>query len=96
MDFGRRAIGSPGITYRVLAPRLKLVVDTPVELPVSLNAFHKQIGPWTGEDVPIPVNIQRVAGNDAFLNRLFINKLSNQWANIYIAYTAHPRTMLGH
>lgn len=87
---------SSGITYRVLASRLKLVVNIPVELPVSLNAFPKQIGLWAGEDVPIPPNIQRAAGNDAFLNRLFINKLSNQWANVYIAYTAHPRTMMGH
>ena len=85
-----------GITYRVLASHLKLVVDTPVELPVPLSAFPKQIGPWAGEDVEIPSNIQRAAGNDAFLNRLFINKSSNQWANVYIAYTAHPRTMLGH
>jgi len=85
-----------GATYRVLASRLKLIVDTPVELPVPLSAFPKQIGLWAGKDVPIPPNIQRAAGNDAFLNRLFINKLGNQWANVYIAYTAHPRTMLGH
>jgi hypothetical protein len=87
---------SSGITYRVLASRLKLVVDIPVKLPVPLSAFPKQIGPWVGKDVPIPQNIQRAAKNDAFLNRLFVNKLSNQWANVYIAYTAHPRTMLGH
>jgi hypothetical protein len=87
---------SSGITYRVLAARLKLVVDTPVELPVPLNAFPDRIGNWAGQDVPIPPNVQRVAGNDAFLNRLYINKMSNQWANIYIAYTARPRTMLGH
>ncbi len=85
-----------GVTYRVLAYRLKLIVDTPVELPVPLSAFPKQIGLWAGKDMPIPPNIQRAAGNDAFLNRLFINKLSNQWANVYIAYTAHPRTMMGH
>jgi len=85
-----------GVTYRVLASRLKLVVETPVELPVPLSAFPKQVGDWVGEDVPIPTNIQRAAKNDAFLNRLFINKSNNQWANIYIAYTAHPRTMLGH
>jgi len=85
-----------GATYRVLASRLKLIVDTPVELPVPLSAFPKQIGLWAGKDVPIPTNIQRAAGNDAFLNRLFINKLRNQWANVYIAYTAHPRTMMGH
>ena len=87
---------SSGITYRVLASRLKLVVDTPVELPVPLSAFPKKIGQWVGKDVPIPQNIQSVAGNDAFLNRLFMSNISNDWANVYIAYTAHPRTMLGH
>ena len=87
---------SSGITYRVLASRWKLVVDTPVELPVPLSAFPKQVGNWTGKDVPIPINIQRAAGNDAFLNRFFVNEVSNQWANVYIAYTAHPRTMMGH
>ena len=87
---------SSGITYRVLASRLKLVVDTPVELPVPLSAFPKKIGIWAGKDVSIPVNMVRAAKNDAFLNRFFRNEVSNQWANVYIAYTAHPRTMLGH
>jgi len=87
---------SAGVAYRVLASRSELVVGAPVMLPVPLTAFSKQIGHWIGEDVPIPENIQRVAGNDAFLNRLYSNKVSNQWANVYIAYTAHPRTMLGH
>jgi len=85
-----------GVAYRVLACRLKLVVETPIELPVPLSAFPTQIGAWVGKDVPIPSNIQRVAGNDDFLNRLYINESANQWANIYIAYSARPRTMLGH
>jgi hypothetical protein len=87
---------SSGITYRVLAYRLKLVVDTPVKLPVPLSAFPKNIGNWVSKDVPIPTNIVRAARNDAYLNRFFVNEASNQWANVYIAYTAHPRTMLGH
>ncbi|MFH1718297.1 MAG: exosortase-associated EpsI family protein, partial [Planctomycetota bacterium] len=85
-----------GISYRVMASRLELIVDTPVKLPVPLEALPERIGSWSGEDVPIPPNIVRVAGNDAYLNRLYVNNLSNQWANVYIAYTAHPRTMLGH
>ncbi len=85
-----------GISYRVLASRLELVVDTPIVLPVSLDLLPEKIGGWAGQDVPIPPNIVRVAGNDAYLNRLYRNNLTNQWANIYIAYTAHPRTMLGH
>lgn len=87
---------SCGITYRVLATRLKLVVDTPVALPVLLTSFPRRIGPWFGKDVPIPPNILRAAGNDASLKRLYTNETNNQWANVYIAYTAHPRTMLGH
>jgi hypothetical protein len=85
-----------GITYRVLASRLKPIVNTPVILPVPLSAFPKQIGDWAGKDVPIPENIQRVAANDDFLNRLYVNESSNQWVNIYVAYSARPRTMLGH
>jgi len=87
---------SCGITYRVLATRLRLVVETPVALPVLLTAFPKRIGPWLGKDVLIPLNIQRAAGNDASLKRLYTNDVNNQWVNVYIAYTAHPRTMLGH
>ena len=85
-----------GVTYRVLASRLKAVVEAPIELPVPLSVFPARIGAWVGKDVPIPPNIQRVAGNDDFLNRLYINKSANQWANVYIAYSARPRTMLGH
>jgi len=85
-----------GIAYRVLANHLRLIVDTPIKLPVSLTAIPKRIGPWVGKDVPIPPNIQRAAGNDASLKRLYTNEAGNHWVNVYIAYTAHPRTMLGH
>ncbi len=85
-----------GVGYRGLASLLSLVVKTPVVLPVSLDFFPMQIGNWVGRDVPIPPNIQRAAGNDSSLNRLYTNELNNQWSNIYIAYTARPRTMLGH
>ena len=85
-----------GTVYRVTASRLKLVVNTPILLPVPLSKFPTEIRDWTGKDVPIPENVQRAAGNDDFLNRLYINRSDGQWANIYIAYTARPRTTLGH
>ena len=87
---------SAGIAYRVLAARLELVAGISIDLPVPLSAFPMQVGDWQGKDVPIPENIQRVAGNDDFLNRFYVNKTTNQWANIYIAYSANPRNMLGH
>jgi len=85
-----------GIAYRITAHRLRLAVDTTVKLPVPLLAFPIEIDGWNGEDVPIPYNIQRVAGNDDFLSRLYINKQTNEWVNVYIAYSARPRTMVGH
>lgn len=85
-----------GITYRVLASCLSIVTDTPIMLPIPLSAFPKEIIDWTGKDVAITQNIQRVAGNDDFINRLYINKSNNQWANVYIAYCARPRNMIGH
>ena len=85
-----------GAVYRVTASRIKLVTETPITLPVPLSAFPMQVGGWIGKDVPIPENIQRVAGNDDFLNRLYINKSKNRWVNVYIAYSARPRTMVGH
>lgn len=85
-----------GIVYRVLASHLQFVVDSPITLPVPLRTFPTEIGNWTGKDVPIPENIQRVAAVDDFLSRLYINRTTNQWANVYVPYTARPRTMLGH
>jgi len=85
-----------GVAYRISASRLKLVVETSIELPVPLTNFPMQTSGWVGKDVPIPLSTQKVAGNDDFLNRLYINKPSNEWANVYIAYSARPRTMSGH
>ncbi|MHC4356358.1 MAG: exosortase-associated EpsI family protein, partial [Planctomycetota bacterium] len=86
---------SAGAAYRVLASRLERLTSG-ITLPVSLDAYPKRIRQWVGEDVPIPVNVQEVAGNDAFVNRLYRSKSGKEWANVYIAYTAHPRTMRGH
>jgi hypothetical protein len=85
-----------GTVYRVAASHLKLVVQSPITLPVPLKYFPLVINDWVGQDVPIPENIQRVAKNDDSLSRLYINKPNNEWVNIYIAYSARPRTMLGH
>ena len=86
---------SSGITYRLLASRI-LDGKGPIQLPVPLSAFPIEIGDWRGKDVPIPDNVQKVAGNDDFLNRLYINKATGQWVNVYVAFCARPGTMLGH
>lgn len=86
---------SSGLTYRIFEKYLNIRVG-PVSLPVPLSEFPTKIGGWVGRDVPISESILRVAANDDFMNRLYVNETENQWANVYIAYTATPRTMLGH
>jgi hypothetical protein len=85
-----------GAVYRATAFRLNLLVKNPIMLPVPLKAFPLTINDWVGKDVPILENVQRVAGSDDFLNRLYVNKLNGQWVTVYVAYSARPRTMLGH
>ena len=85
-----------GIGYRFVATKMNVIVTTPIKLDVPLSEFPMRIGQWVGRDVPIAETVLEVAANDDFLSRLYVNDSRNQWANVYIAYTARPRTMSGH
>ena len=90
------AVLASGIIYRKAAGFLQIVSDKDISLPVPLRTFPAEIGGWTGKDVPIPETMRLVAGNDDFINRLYANASRNQWVNVYVAYSARPRTMRGH
>jgi hypothetical protein len=85
-----------GAAYRVMAGRLRLLAENRVVLPLALAAFPVEIGDWRGQEVPIREDVMRVASNDDFLNRLYTRAASSDWVSVYIAYSARPRTMLGH
>ena len=85
-----------GVGYWLMAIKMNVIVTTHIKLEIPLSEFPIRIGQWVGRDVPISETILEVAANDDFLSRLYVNESNNQWANIYIAYTARPRTMLGH
>lgn len=85
-----------GFAYQIVAGCLQGVTESPITLPVPLKEFPLEVGQWSGREVSIPASVQKVAGNDDFFSRSYINKATNQRANVYVAYTARPRTMLGH
>jgi len=85
-----------GSIYRVTSLRLQTISEIPITLPVPLSEFPIRVDDWVGKDVPISASVQRVAGNDDFLNRMYVDESRNQWVNVYIAYSARPRTMIGH
>jgi len=85
-----------GVGFRLLAQVPALAGFSSIELPIPLGEIPQGLGPWHGRDVPIPEITQKVAGNDDFLSRLYVNERAGLWASLYVAYTARPRTMLGH
>ena len=85
-----------GVTYRHINETLRRVVKSPINLPVPLKAFPFHIEDWEGQDVPIPEVIQRVAKNDDYMNRLYKHSMANHQVGFYVAYSARPRTLLGH
>lgn len=89
-----------GIAYRVLASRLRLVVGTPINLPVSLGVFPVRIGNWVGKDLPIANTtkeyMEKNFAND-FFSRRYINAESNTWSDVYVVYcSSKPGGILGH
>lgn len=90
-----------GFVYRDQAERLKQFTRQSIKLPVPLAAFPMSVSSatgnnWVGRDVDIEETVLKVAGNDDFLSRFYINQATNQWANVYVAYSGRPRTMVGH
>lgn len=91
---------SAGVTYRVLASSLQLIVDTPVELPVPLDAFPTQVGDWAGKDLPIPAITKEYMKDhfaDDFCSRRYFNSATNVWADVFIVYcSSRPGNIAGH
>jgi len=91
---------SAGTTYRILASHLKLVVNTPVKLPVYLSSFPSQIGDWVGTNLSIPSTAREYMEKnfaDDFISRRYINSMTQAWADIYVVYcSSRPGGILGH
>ena len=95
-SMGLLLLVASGIGYRAMAKYLRIYEEMAVKLPRQLAVLPMQCGDWAGKDVPISISTLRVARNDDYINRLYIDGKNNEWVNLYIAYTARPRNMLGH
>jgi hypothetical protein len=85
-----------GIGFRTLGQYLEVYEVKPVILPRQLAEFPIQVGNWSGRNIPIPAETLKIAHNDDYLYRLYTNNESREIINLYIAYTARPRNMVGH
>jgi hypothetical protein len=91
---------SAGITYRVLASHLKLIIDNLVKLPIPLSKFPLGIGDWVGKELPISNITKEYMEShfaDDFLSRRYINSVTQAWADVYVVYcSSKPAGILGH
>jgi EpsI family protein len=85
-----------GLSYRMVLGRLQQLSSVRVVLDPPLSAFPMVVGSWQGERVPLSAAVLRVAKNDDYISRRYVNADTGEVVNLYVAYTARPRTMLGH
>ena len=85
-----------GWVYRSYSERVQANLDAEIQLDPPLSSLALTIGDWRGRDVPIPEAIQRIAGNDDFVNRVYAERATDATVSLYVGYTARPRTMLRH
>jgi len=89
-----------GLSYRLLASHLKLVLNIPIRLPVPLSALPLQIGNWIGTNLPIPNTTREYMERhfaDDFLSRRYVDHATDAWADVYVVYcSSRPGGILGH
>jgi EpsI family protein len=85
-----------GIAQRLTAAWLAAETDEKIRLPRPLSELPLVIGAWEGTDVPLTEGVQKIAGNDDYVNRTYRHCETGEVVSLYVAYTARPRTMLRH
>jgi hypothetical protein len=85
-----------GWYYGVLAEKYEAVSMLPLLPSSPLDNFPLILGGWHGRNVPISETVLKVAGNDDYLSRFYVNAQAQAGATLYVGYTAEPRRMLGH
>lgn len=85
-----------GWGYRLTAAAINAELEAPIRLDPPLSSLPLVLGSWQGEDVPIRESVQKIAMNDDYVNRHYRNAETGAAVNLYIGYTARPRTMLRH
>ncbi len=85
-----------GWLYQKSAHYLNALSDIKVMPAIPFDQFPYQIGPWQGVDRPLSETVLKVAANDDYLSRYYVDNNRHLQATLYVAYTAEPRKMLGH
>ncbi len=90
------AVVTCGFGYRVLAAKIDVALAQTVPLLQSLSTVPLQLGPWQGQDIPLDETVRRIAGEDDYLNRQYVNDGTGRSIGLYVGYLGRPRSRMGH
>lgn len=85
-----------GAGHRAMSAWMGDALAAPIQLDPPLRSLPIEIGAWVGEEVPLSAGVLRIAGNDDYVSRMYVNGRTRERVSLYVAYTARPRTMLRH
>jgi EpsI family protein len=84
-----------GVLYRVSAAHFGVTSDA-FRLPQRLSTLPVEFAGWRGTDIPLSGGTLRIAGNDDYVCRSYVEESTGTDVTLYVAYTGQPRTMLRH
>ncbi|NLH17777.1 MAG: EpsI family protein, partial [Phycisphaerae bacterium] len=90
------ALVGSGLVYRHYAEKWHRLLAVPVKLPRPLAEFPMQVGDWQGQDVEMSEAVKKIAGNDDYISRQYVNSRTGQSVYLYVAFSGRPRNMRGH
>jgi len=93
---GLAVLAAASAVYGHYAKKYDAIAKMPLLPAKPLSEFPMALGDWQGRDVPISDTVLKVAGNDDYLSRFYVNPKIRAGSAIYVGYTSEPRRMLGH
>lgn len=61
-----------------------------------MSTLPLALGPWQGRDEPVSSQVQEIAGDDDFVNRIYTHEETGRRVSLYVGYIGRPRSWLGH
>lgn len=90
------ALVAGGLASRSLDRWLYGRLGATVPLRQPLSTLPLAIGPWQGQDEPLSAEVQRIAGEDAYLNRRYVDPAGGRAISLYVGYVGGLRKRLSH
>jgi hypothetical protein len=85
-----------GVGHRLLARRIDSLLSEYLQPKQPLAALPFQLASWTGRDIPLDEQTRRMAGDDDFLNREYVDAITGRSVSLCVGYIGRPRSRLGH